>query len=370
MSRPLQVLQISHDYEGPFQQVCRQYNQAFDEAEITTVYLRGKALSAVEEKTGGSRVLFFDQQEGSLRGIKLATILRLAALFRDRRFDIVIAHRYKAIYLAGIMSYFFTIPVLLGVAHEHKVFKRLTRSLFVTLWRRRIHIVAVSESVRQDILHYCPSLGLQQRIHKLGNAIDPDTDPILSRSAARDELALDQHQFVFGTVGRLVGKKEHEQLLLAFAELKETACQLVIVGEGPRRTELEALVKHLGLEDSVSFKGHVNDASRIYSAFDAFVFCSGEKEAFGIVLLEAMLAGVPIVCSDSPGPSEVVGDAALLYESGNSHSLAVQLRKIKELDIEDRVELARKGTEHLMSEHTQTQFSKRLQQLLKGVQDG
>ncbi|MCH7743134.1 MAG: glycosyltransferase [Proteobacteria bacterium] len=362
--KSLRVLQVCHDYQGPFQNVCRLYCEAFSSSHVTTLYLRGSEDASVVEATGGDRVLFFEQREGSLRGFKLALIFRLAGIFRKNRYDIVIAHRYKAIYLTGIMSYFFPIAVLLGVAHEHSVFKRITRALFVTFWRRNIHLLAVSDSVRQDVLRYCPSLGLQHRIHTLENALDPQlATELLSPEEARRELGIPDHVYCYAAVGRLVAKKNHDVLLRAYAEIVSPDNCLVIVGSGPRYASLLSLSRDLGIEPNVIFTGNVPGAYRIYRAFDGFVFTSGVEEAFGIVLLEAMLAEIPIICSDAAGPREVVGDAGLLFEAGNAKILAKQMKVLEEMDLNERQELQFRGKSRFFAEYTMEQFVRRLNSL-------
>ncbi|MCZ6502694.1 MAG: glycosyltransferase [Gammaproteobacteria bacterium] len=363
-AKSLRVLQVCHDYEGPFQNVCSLYCEAFANSHVTTLYLQGPEERSVVEATGGDTVLFFDQQKGSLRGFKLASIFRLAGIFRKNRYDIVIAHRYKAIYLAGIMSYFFPIAVLLGVAHEHKVFKRITRSLFVTFWRRNIHLVAVSDSVRQDVLRYCPSLAVQHRIHTLENALNSQlAAELLSPEEARRELGLPEHVYCYGAVGRLVGKKNHDLLLIAYSEIASPDNCLVIVGSGPKYAGLVSLTRDLGIERNVIFAGNVHRAYRIYRAFDAFVFASGSREAFGIVLLEAMLAEIPIICSDASGPKDVVGSAGLLFEAGNAQTLARQMKVMEKLDSDKRQELQVRGRSRLFAEYTVEQFVRRLHAL-------
>ena len=361
-AKSLRVLQVCHDYEGPFQSVCRLYCEAFANSHVTTLYLRGAENPSVVDATGGDTVLFFEQ--GSLRGIKLASIFRLAGTFRKNRYDIVIAHRYKAIYLVGVMSYFFPITILLGVAHEHNVFKRITRALFITFFRRNIHLLAVSDSVRQDVLRYCPSLAVQHRIHTLENALNPQlATELLSPKEAKRELGLPEHIYCFGTVGRLVGKKNHDLLLTAYSEISSPDNCLVIVGNGPRYAGLVSLSRDLGIEQNVIFTGNVQRAYRIYRAFDAFVFTSGSKEAFGIVLLEAMLAEIPIICSDANGPKEVVGSAGLLFEAGNAQTLAIQMKVMEKLDPDKREELRVLGRSRLFAEYTVEQFTRRLHAL-------
>jgi glycosyltransferase involved in cell wall biosynthesis len=94
-------------------------------------------------------------------------------------------------------------------------------------------------------------------------------------------------------VGRLVGYKGHRHLLRA---MKKVDATLMVIGEGPERARLEADVRHLGLAERVVFLGAVDDTSPYYQACDVFVLSSvTPNEAFGIVQLEAMARGKPVV---------------------------------------------------------------------------
>ncbi|MBD3645964.1 MAG: glycosyltransferase, partial [Pseudomonadales bacterium] len=211
----LNVLQICHDYKGPFRTVCRQYTHAFEDHRITTVYLRGARRDDIVGDTGGDRVIFLEQRP--LKGIKLAPMLAVASLFREESFDVVIAHRYKPIYIAGVMSRFFPVKLLMGVVHEHGVFNRFTRSLLLTRWCRNINVVAVSDTVRRDISNKVPSLARDNRIFTLNNVIDTSQrNEYLPRDEARKALGIPEKTFCFGTIGRLVEKKDHDVLVEGF----------------------------------------------------------------------------------------------------------------------------------------------------------
>jgi len=201
----------------------------------------------------------------------------------------------------------------------------------------------------------------------------------LSPEEARRELGLPEHVYCYGAVGRLVGKKNHDLLLIAYSEIASPDNCLVIVGSGPKYTGLVSLSRDLGIERNVIFAGNVHRAYRIYRAFDAFVFASGSKEAFGIVLLEAMLAEIPIICSDASGPKDVVGSAGLLFEAGNAQTLARQMKVMEKLDSDKtlarqmkvmekldsdkRQELQVRGRSRLFAEYTVEQFARRLHAL-------
>lgn len=352
------ILQISHDYLGPFVSVCRQYTQAFSHCEVTTIYLRGEYSATVEEETGGGTVLFFEQKEGSLRGFKAKTLIRLYKVFKENQFDLVIAHRYKPLYLAGMMSYFFGNVNILGVFHEHGVLKRLHRKLFLSFWRKRIIILAVSDSVRKDLQRDCNSLVYGERLFVLNNAMDIKRyqSKILTREAARRELNLSQSDYIVGTLGRLIRKKKFDVLIKCFDGTKSDT-RLVLIGDGPFRPELERLSEKSGLMNRVTFSGYRESGFKFLTAFDVFVLPSGIEEAFGYVLLEAMMARVPIIMADSEGPKEVAGDSAFLFNSGNTSELGEKIKEVQQLGSERLTELTDRGFRRLSEKFSLEKFS-------------
>jgi 1,2-diacylglycerol 3-alpha-glucosyltransferase len=114
------------------------------------------------------------------------------------------------------------------------------------------------------------------------------------------------------TVSRLAREKRVDLLLDALAVLPP-AVSLVIAGDGPERAALEEQARRVGVADRVRFLGVVprEQISALYADADAFVFAS-TSETQGVVLVEALAAGLPIVAADSPATREVTGGAALL----------------------------------------------------------
>jgi glycosyltransferase involved in cell wall biosynthesis len=361
-SEGLKVVQICHDYEGPFQSVCQQYSSALSDCHVTTLFLRGKPDPGVKKRTGGDEVVFLDQGDGALSGIKWTTIYQVYKLFKQSSFDLAIAHRYKSIYLAGLMSYFFPLKLVLGVAHEHKVFRRITRSLFVTFWRKRIVILGVSDSVTRDIDASCSGLKAQGRLYTLNNCIDfSKKAEFLSSAESRKALGVSSEALLLGTVGRLVAKKNHALLIQGFAraELPESA-RLLLIGSGPEENNLKELAVDLEIEDRVIFTGHIPEAFRYLRALDIFVFSSGDAEAFGVVLLEAMLAEIPIISSNAKGPAEVIKDTGWLFDLSRVEDLAKTLSCVTSLSEADRKTRTAAAIVRLESEYSTTRFRQNL----------
>ena len=118
-------------------------------------------------------------------------------------------------------------------------------------------------------------------------------------------------QFTFVTVSALVNLKGIDVLLKAFAEvLKETSdnLELMIIGDGPERTRLENLVEELQIRQSITFKGQQgrSDVARLLAQSHVFVLPT-RYEAFGVVLVEALMAGMPVLATrNSGGPDSIV----------------------------------------------------------------
>ncbi len=335
---------------------------AFRHHHVTTVYVCGEESEAVRRQTGGDEVIFLGQPTAAMRGIKFRTLFLIARLFRRNSFDVVIAHRYKPIYFAGVMSYFFRIPVLLAVVHEHDVFRRPTRRLFITFWCRNIVCVGVSATVSANIEKYCGNLTQAGRLYTLPHAIDSNwRNNLLPRDQVRQDFGIKPGTFLVGTIGRLIDKKEQHVLIDAFAHFQvDKDASLIVIGDGPNESRLRARVADLGIESRVTFAGRVDDAYRLLRALDVFVLPSGTMEAFGMVLLEAMLAGIPVVASDAPGPAEVVGDSGLLFESGDAPSLTARLVEIHAMAPASRARLIARAQERLDEQYTLAAFEQRI----------
>jgi glycosyltransferase involved in cell wall biosynthesis len=133
------------------------------------------------------------------------------------------------------------------------------------------------------------------------------------------------------TVANLRPEKSHETLIAA-AELLAADfpdIEFQIVGDGPRRTELEALVRAQGLERRVQFFGHREDVAQLLAEADIFVLPS-RSEAFPNGAIEAMAAGLPVVASATGGLLDLIehGHTGLLFEPGNAAALADALRHL------------------------------------------
>jgi glycosyltransferase involved in cell wall biosynthesis len=150
--------------------------------------------------------------------------------------------------------------------------------------------------------------------------------------ALRTRLGLRDGERVVFTAGRLSHEQGHADLLRAFAELRknyEAPLRLVIAGEGPERENLAALGRRLGLDQRVILAGYQHRLAPFYGIADVFTLPS-HSEGSPNVLLEAMVAGVPIVATAVGGVPELAenGRNAILVPRGDAKAMADGMRRL------------------------------------------
>ncbi len=151
-------------------------------------------------------------------------------------------------------------------------------------------------------------------------AFRPDAD---MRRHARDGLGLADDAVVLLTIGELNRNKNHAATLAALARLAADRVVLLICGKGDRECELRAAAQALNLGASVRFLGFRNDIRRILAAADVFVFPS-RREGLPVSVMEAMAAGLPVVCSRIRGNVDLIedGGGGLLFALGDIDGFA------------------------------------------------
>lgn len=144
--------------------------------------------------------------------------------------------------------------------------------------------------------------GFASNAHVIPGWVDMKQFRIIpNREAAKSELGWRLDAPVFFTLRRLVPRMGLDRLLYAARDVKESGYdfQIVIGGSGPMRIELETLVRELGLEAEINFEGFVPEERLplMYGAADAFILPTLELECFGLIALEALACGRPVLAT-------------------------------------------------------------------------
>jgi glycosyltransferase involved in cell wall biosynthesis len=234
----------------------------------------------------------------------LANILALRRLIREMRPDASLSalcgqnlkHMLAAI-LAGRLSH--AAQSYHGFFEgEPRLLSRLSYLLTPLSSRLMAKTVCVSDTLRQELVrrfHASP-----QRTIRIYNGVQNIAG---TAATARPR---DKANPIVLACGRLSPDKNYPLLVRAFARMKDANARLVILGEGPERGRIEAEIARLDLEGRVSLPGYA-DPAPWYEKASCFAM-SSSRETFGLVIVEALAAGLPVVTTASGGPDEILQD--------------------------------------------------------------
>ena len=249
--------------------------------------------------------------------------LRLSRYLEKRRPDIVFTNLWQAD-LAGFFASRLTrdCPAIVPVAHNTVARQRTGHfDLLRRVFPAASQVVAVSHGVGEN---FVATVGVSpDRITTVYNAVVTPAIERLATQIPDHPWFRDNGPLVVLGVGRLAPQKDFLTLLEAFQRVSvERSCRLVILGEGPMRSELEGRVRALGLEECVSLPGWVENPYAFMARAALFVL-SSRHEGFPGALVEALACGCPAVSTDCPaGPAEILEDPALLAPVGDPAALA------------------------------------------------
>ena len=257
----------------------------------------------------------------------------VASYMADEKPDCVFANLSRATVVTLLGTRFLTrgpavIPIIRDVLGQHhgQTLRRYRR-----LFGSAAHFVAVSEGIADDL---AATIGVTpERISTVYNpVVTADLRMKMTEPPAHPWL-LDGEAPVILAAGRLAPQKDFPTLVKAFARVvRHRPCRLVILGEGKRRDELEALIRELGLDDRVSLPGWTDNPFAFMSRASLFVL-SSRHEGLPGVLVQALACGCPCVSTDCPaGPAEILenGRFGPLVPVGDEAALADAMERTLE----------------------------------------
>jgi glycosyltransferase involved in cell wall biosynthesis len=235
-------------------------------------------------------------------------LLRLRALVKQVQPELIIAHNSRAVQMLVRATHGMGVRVL-GVSHGHKLARM-----------RSAHMLAVLTTAMAD--EFAEQGYPREHMVVLGNMIHLPAS--LHQKPREAEL-------VIGTMGRLAPEKGITDFVEALALLhaRGVPFRALIGGDGPQHEELLALTQSRGISDHVTFLGWVNDKASLYHQLDMCCIPS-TYEPFGLVILEALAHGVPLVTTAVSGPLSIVTHEknALVVPPANPAQLANALQRI------------------------------------------
>ena len=262
----------------------------------------------------------------------LRTLRALTRLMRDFRPHVVHTHTAKAGFVGRLAARLARVPVVVHTFHGHVFhgyFGPAQTQLFLRLQRAAPRgsdaILTISDRLRDELIAYRIAPPEKIRVLPLGLPLGElaNLEPV--RGDLRRELGYSTAERLVGIIGRLVPIKDHELFLAAARRVRGEMpeARFLIVGDGERRAELEALTRAAGLQEVTRFTGWRSDLPAVYADLDALVI-SSLNEGTPVSIIEAMAAGVPVVSTAVGGVPDLLreGELGRLVPPGNAHALA------------------------------------------------
>lgn len=312
------ILQICPHDSAPFGELCRRYTRAAAaiDVEITSIYLAPPQ----DQPLPYAHYL-------NIEDLSQTALLRKAlGKYTAQVWDLVLCHRYRAYWAVARTPLARQRCVVL--AHEFGLLRRWQRRLARRLFAARFKFAGVSAAVANELKRSVGSVLV------LPNVLDAQNDAqVLSRQQALQGLALEPGPFTIGWVGRLHYKKRPDLAIQAFQEFRQSCpgARLVMLGDGDL-DQLRGAQQSADLS-GVVVAGHVVGASQYFGAFDVLLH-TAEYEPFGMVILEAMAAGVPVVTDKVAGPAAVLGDLGVYADRPTPEGFSSALLRAVAVDKE------------------------------------
>lgn len=245
----------------------------------------------------GLRMVSLPIRAKSILSPKLYLALpKIISLVKNERFDLIHAHTRVTQVLGSLVSFFTRVPM---VTTAHGYYKpRFGRRLF-GCWGKRV--IAISPLVAQELekSHRVP----KSKVRVIFNGIDIESyrKKILAvdGEAFRARLGVEPKTFLIGSISRLVRDKGQEYLIEAASKLsKKHDIFLVMIGDGREKKRILDLIRKHKLQKRAVLLPAQPNLEEVFAALDVFVHPATFKEGFGLTILEAMAAKIPVVVSD------------------------------------------------------------------------
>ncbi|WP_210364489.1 glycosyltransferase family 4 protein [Bacillus sp. REN3] len=238
----------------------------------------------------------------------------LKKLIKDRGYDLVHTHtpvasvcvrlacknikNVKVLYTAHGFHFFKGAPFKNWIIYYpiEWLLSRYT-DVLITINKEDYERASKSFKVRKKVM-YIPGVGLNiKRFNKI----------VVDKHDKLDDIGVPENSFLLISVGELNKNKNHETVIKALARIKVSNIFYIITGQGQQERYLEKLIKDLNLQNQVKLLGFRKDIIDLCKIADVFVFPS-YREGLSVALMEAMASGLPVVCSNIRGNSDLITD--------------------------------------------------------------
>lgn len=219
--------------------------------------------------------------------------------------------------------------------HFYKGAPLLNWALYYPIERWLAHYTDVLITINKEDYQRAKNFKAQKVCYVPGVGIDLQkfNSDYVNRDEKRNQIGIKASDFLLLSVGELIPRKNHEIAIRALSVLKKQGqlhhLEYVICGRGSYEGNLKKLAKELGVEDHIHFLGYRHDISEICRCSDLFVFMS-HQEGLPVALMEAMACGLPAICSDIRGNTDLIeNNVTGLICKNDSGELAQKISQLR-----------------------------------------
>lgn len=288
--------------------------------DLTLVSLGNWAVVREVEKHGGKIKVFSGKRFNPL------TIFKIAGYLRKENINLIVSGGLVANSYSRAVSLFSGVPHLSIVHSEFKydypnplIRFIYSLALLISRWKTKKYI-AVSEYIKSKL----EESGVNgKKIVVVYNGVEFTGVP--------DRVIKKKNQITIGSVGRLHQVKGYENLIKAAVKIKNDNWMIQIIGEGQEKSNLNDLIDSLQLKDKIKLLGHIDNLEKVYDNFDIYIQPSF-SEGFGLTVVEAMGAGLPVIVTPVGSLPEIVSDneTGIIAEGIDPDSLLGAMNKLIE----------------------------------------
>ena len=322
-----------------------------EQTEVSLVYFYPKHELKEEYEKAGIRLIFLDIPESYHFPLAIS---RLVKLIKAEKPDLLVSCLWRADQITRIASWITGVPLvgtLVNDSYSPLAWKDKKGLKYkIVFWLDRwtasipIHWIANAQALADSHVktlgldaskislvyrgRSIPSVLASAAMQSVDHSAKLETDCFVVPPRNDAGVSSSEFAFRFLSYGRLLERKGFQDAICAFAIVvrKYPHCTLTIYGEGPYRTQLEALIHDLNLREQVTLPGKSKNPTALLLTADCFLFPSW-YEGFSGALVEAMMAGIPIIASDIPMNLEAVDSeqSALIFKVKSIDSLSEKM---------------------------------------------
>lgn len=270
-------------------------------------------------------------------GSNLIYLQKLHGVLEEFRPDVIHCHSNSVFKFCIPLKVLHPKWKLVLTVHDTKIYSQLSRTDFLLNFIFLYRILAISESVKSDIINRGIS---KKRVRLVYNGVDSQK--------FKAAVCIGDKKTIICVARLNPAKKGQDVLIKAVKKVAEKRqdFECLVVGEAPLempqcQSEIENLVVDLGVDKYVKLLGNRNDVPKLLAQADLFVLPS-RYEGFGISVIEAFFSKLPVITSDIEGPKEIIknNQYGYLFESDNEKQLADLICKVLNQDNSELVEFS------------------------------